>query len=430
MNIQPKPRVLALPLGRGARKQPADADGSSTMAGSSLQSLAAELHQSAVQGVFEYSQNLMSTVKVAVALLTVMPFLVLAMLIIPAVQAEGAVAALVSWKVLAGLIAGTVAVLAAGFISVLLPAIQVRPEGIAVSGIFMKRRVPWKQVGTLRVMELTSPERYVVMIPFEGNVARAPLADRLLVFVGAAQKGEKGVLITSDIKNFDRLLQLIVAYMSQAAGQIVPAIEAFVDEESVMPRAQLIFDVNAALSRLAKSSENDVDRYGIQRVDDGPPLVWPQVISRQLLIAAAPALFMFVSMLTRSDQREVAQGIEIWLLLMMAFGVLELPFIAKLSQSVGDMTVGVGQFRRSVTAYEELQVPRALLIMAGVALLGTGIPSHLAQGLWVVGMFVTAYLATRFVQRLYDIALVPALMVSVGTLVFQATLFALYFGLR
>jgi hypothetical protein len=110
--------------------------------------------------------------------------------------------------------------------------------------------------------------------------------------------------------------------------------------------------------------------------------------------------------------------------------VLELPFIAKLSQSVGDMTVGVGQFRRSVTAYEELQVPRALLIMAGVALLGTGIPSHLAQGLWVVGMFVTAYLATRFVQRLYDISLVPALMVSVGTLVFQATLFALYFGLR
>jgi hypothetical protein len=218
--------------------------------------------------------------------------------------------------------------------------------------------------------------------------------------------------------------------MSQAAGQAVPAIEAFVDEERVMPRAQLLFDANAALGRMAKSAEDDIDRYGIQTVDDGPALVWPQVISRQLLVAAAPALFMFISMLTRSDQRQVAQGIEIWILVMLAFGVLELPFIAKLSQTVGDMTVGVGQFRRSVKAYEELQIPRALLIMGGVALLGTGVPSHLAQGLWLIGIVVTAFLATRFVQRLYSISLVPALLVTVGTVIFQATLFALYFGLR
>ena len=430
MSTQPKSRVLALPLGRGARKKSADADGSNTIAGTSLQSLAAELHQSAVQGVFEYPQNLVSTAKVAVALLTVMPFLVLAMLIIPAVQSAGAISALVSWKVLAGLLAGAVALTAAAFVSALFPAIHVRPEGIAVSGLFIKRRVPWKQVGTLRVMEMGSPERYIVLIPFEGKVAPAPMADRLLAFAGGGQKGEKGVLITSEIKNFERLLQLVVAYMSQAAGQTVPAIEAFMEEGAVMPRAQLLFNTNAAIGRLAKPAEDDTDRYGIQRVDDGPPLVWPQVISRQLMIAAAPALFMFISMLTRSDHRQVAQGIEIWVLLMMAFGVAELPFIAKLSQSVGDMTVGVGQFRRSVKAYEELQIPRALLIMAGVALLGTGIPSHLAQGLWIVGMFVTAYLATRFVQRLYDIALVPSLIVGVGTLIFQATLFALYFGLR
>jgi len=431
MSIQPKSRILANPLGRRARTSPAaDADGLNTISGSSLQSLAAELHQSAVQGVFEYPRNLVSTAKVAVALLTVLPFLVLAMLIIPAYQATGNISALLSWKILAGVIAGVVSLIGAGFISALFPTIQVRPEGISVSGLLAKRRVSWKQVGTLRVMELGSSERYIVMIPFEGKTSPSPMSDRILALAGASQKGESGVLITSDIKNFERLLQLVVAYMSQAAGQAAPAIEAFVDEESVMPRAQLLFDVNAALGRMAKSTEDDLDRYGVQSVDDGPALVWPQVITKQLVIAAAPALFMFVSMLTRSDQRQVASGVEIWILVMMAFGVLELPFIGKLAQTVGDMTVGVGKFRRPVRAYEELQVPRALLIMGGVALLGMGVPSHLAQGMWLVGIVVTTVLATRFVQRLYDISLVPALLVSVGTLVFQATLFALYFGLR
>src|SRR5687768_18400480 len=129
MSTQPKSRALALPLGRKARTQPAaDADGQSAITGSSLQSLAAELHQSAVQGVFEYPRNFITTAKVAVALLTVLPFMVLAMLIIPAYQATGNMSALVSWKVLAALIAGAVALLSAGFIAALFPTIHVRPE--------------------------------------------------------------------------------------------------------------------------------------------------------------------------------------------------------------------------------------------------------------------------------------------------------------
>ena len=61
-------------------------------------------------------------------------------------------------------------------------------------------------------------------------------------------------MVTSDIKNFERLLQLVVSYVAQATtpsnANIV--IESYVDEDVTMSTAQLLLDPETALERLSR----------------------------------------------------------------------------------------------------------------------------------------------------------------------------------
>ncbi|HYP19079.1 MAG TPA: hypothetical protein VEY08_03315 [Chloroflexia bacterium] len=433
MRLQPKSLVSTLSLGRVKGKQEAEASAGDAQA-PNLQSLAAELHQAALQGVFDYSKYWLLAARFAAAMFLVVSLLnagvtIQSVLSRPGFDAMSLLSPEIAGAVL-GLVLGGVA---AAFILNMFASLQVTPQGLGVSELFGWRRIAWKDIGVLRVMELSASGRYVVMVPFKKGAKTGgpgPMLKLIPRFLGAAQKGERGVVVTSDLKNFERLLQLIVSYLAQAAGQTNPQIETLVDEEVTMPVAQLLFAPEAALVRLTRSSRQSEDFYGVTVADPEPTLVWRKILPVQLLVALGPALVMLGDLLARQHERPVMPIHLVWTLGMFAIGVAELPFVARMAQGVGDLMVGSGQFKRSVLAYLELQAPRAVLVFLAASVVGSGMPAMIAQGLWLVGIVITTVLVTRYVQKLYYLPVTPALLATVATFIYQASVLALYLAVR
>jgi hypothetical protein len=276
-------------------------------------------------------------------------------------------------------------------------------------------------------------ERYLVMIPVEGRL-RPPLPVPTLrilpVLWGASTLKGRGIVITSEIKNFERLLQLIVSYMAQEAGQAVPAIETFVEEHVVMPAGQLVIDREGALTRLARAAENEVDPYGVALPESDLDLPWRKILSRQALIAAAPALMLLIDGMQRHAEKATTWGAFAWGLALLVVGIAELPFAAKLVQAIGDLLVGSGKFKKSIWAYLELQWPRVVLVVLSLALLSIGTPPFLALLPWLAGIVATTVLTTRFVRKLYFIPTGQALFAATGIFMYQVAMFVFYVGVR
>ncbi len=433
MRLQGKSLMSALPMGRGKSKPEAEVSAGETNA-PNLQSLAAELHQAALQGVFDYSKYWLLAARFVAGMFLIVSFLHAGVIIGNAVVQPGFEPMSLLSPEMAGAVLGLVlAAVASAFVLNLLPTLQVTPQGLGVSEMFGWRRVAWKDIGVLRVMELSGSGRYVVMIPFKKGAKTGgpgPMLKLIPRLLGAAQKGERGVVVTSDMKNFDRLLQLIVSYLAQAAGQVNPQIETLVDEEVTMPVAQLVFAPEAALVRLTRSSRQHEDFYGVTVADPEPKLVWSKILPVQMLIALGPALVMLGDVLGRQSERPVMLIHLIWTFGLVVLGLAELPFVARMAQGVGDLMVGSGQYKRSVLAYLELQAPRAVLVFLAAAVVGAGMPALIAQGLWLVGIVLTTVLVTRYVQKLYYLPMTPALLATVATLIYQASLLALYVAVR
>ncbi len=428
-------------FGRRARNEAvdtntADATNVADNPRTNMQSLAAELQQSAQQGEFQYPRNWTLVTNTFSALLVMLSVAHAGLVLIPLVAAQGnSLSSLVNWATLGVVLGVAGASLVAAFLTNLFPTIQVTPQGLGVAEITGWRYIPWQQISVLRVMELHNRSRYVVLIPFTGKTrpsTPAPMLGWLPTLLGASGRGGRGLLITSDMKNFDRLLQLVVSYLVQSSGQNHNAmpLEAFVDEDSVMPIAQLFLDPDAEIVRIAGSSNNKSDLYSVSSEETDAPVTWLPVLRRQLLISLVPAYLLLSDVLMRHNERPFVWQHAAWVIFMLVLGIAELPFVGMLVRSVGELMVGSGQFNRSVWAYLELQVPRAILIMAGAALVDLGLPAFFGEALWFAGIVLTTFLTVRFVQRLYYMPLSHTLLAALGTFIFQFLSLALYFGVR
>jgi hypothetical protein len=401
--------------------------------GSNLQALAAEIHQSATQGVFEYPRNWVLIAKVAAVMLMSLTLVSMLSLLRPVLQVIAAQqpfyrAGVSVWEIAGTAIAGAMAFVLAGMLLTLFPTIKVSPQGLGVSELVGWRRISWNQIGTLRVMEMGN-ERYVVMIPFKGITrppTPAPIMRLIPLLVGASGKRQRGIIVTSNMTDFDRMIQMMVSYMSQAAGHSVPRVELFVDETATMPLAQLVLEPDSAIMRLARP-EPVVDAYGMPLDFVESAIDWPKVLLRQAVLAAPPGILFVISALLGGSAP--SPSILTWAAVVVACGVVELPFAGKLAQIVGDMMVGNGQFGRAVWAHLELQMPRAIFVMAGIALIGLGLPVAIAQICWLAGIGVTTYLFTRYIQRIYYISATQTLMAALGVLIYQVAMLALFMGL-
>lgn len=422
------------------------ADGSSGVPltpamGANLRSLGSELQQAAIQSTFDYSRNWTIVIKTVSALLIVLSVAHAAVTFIPLARGEGGpMAALLSWNMLGLALEIAVAGTVAAVLLNLLPAVQITPQGLGVSEVLGWRTIPWNQIGVLRVMELggrLSKGRYVVMVPFTGSTSSrtpAPMLKWIPALFGAAREGERGVMLTSDIKHFDRLLQLIVTYLVQAGGgnSSNVVVESFVDEQVTMNSAQLLLDPEAALERLSRYTiaPETTDPYGVTTEDTDPPVNWRRIMLRQLPLAVLPALALMIEVLARDGDKPFLGTHIVWAVMLLAVGLVELPFIAYLIQVVGELMVGGGKFKRAVWAYADLQLPRAIGITLGLALMSVGAPAGLQQALWFAGLAVTTLLTIRFVQKLYYMPVTHTILAAIGTFIFQMLVLVLYFGVK
>jgi hypothetical protein len=401
--------------------------------GGNLQALAAELNQSATQGLFEYPRNWVLMAKVAAIMLialaaasvvrTVQPIFIASQNNLPISAAGVSI-----WQLIATGVGALLAITAAAVLTNLFPSLRVTPQGLGISELLGWRRVRWDQVGVLRVMELEN-DRYVVMVPFKG-ITKPPTpapVSRLIPLLAGAGRGERGLVITSEIQNFDRMLQLMVSYIAENAGQNLPRLELFVDETAVMPFAQMVLQPEAAIVRMARRKVT-LDAFGLAADDIEPELEWNKVIPRQVAMSLPAALLFLIGAMFNA-----AQGVTplhfLGVVAFLALGTAELPFMAKLIQTVGDIMVGSGQFARSGLAYLELQMPRVVMIAVGLVLVSLGLPLAAAEVCWLAGLGLTTWFTIRFVQRVYYISAAQTILAAVGSLIFQVAMLVLFISI-
>ena len=408
-------------------------------AGSSLRSLGSELQQAALQSTFEYPKTWPMVAKTVSAVLLVLTFAHISVVLIPFVRSVGPLGALFSWNSLGLAIELATASVVSAFLLNAVAELRVNPQGLAVAELTGWRLIPWKQIEVLRVMELGGKlsGRYMVMIPFKGRTTPrtpAPMLKMLPSLLGANRGGDQGIMVTSDLKNFERLLQLVVSYVAQATtpsnANIV--IESYVDEDVTMSTAQLLLDPETALERLSHYtiSTSEADPYGVTELDTDPPVNWTRVMLHQLPIALLPAIVLFTDVLVRAVEKPFLLWHAFWAVVLLVMGMVELPFVAYLIQAVGELMVGSGKFKRAIWAYADLQIPRAIFIVLGLTLLGVGLPSGFTQALWLAGIALTTLFITRFVQKLYYMPLIHTILAAIGTFIAQLLILALYFGVR
>jgi hypothetical protein len=171
-----------------------------------------------------------------------------------------------------------------------------------------------------------------------------------------------------------------------------------------------------------------VDAYGIPLDLAEQPIAWRDVLKRQAVLAMPAVVMLLVTVALRHGS-SLSLTTLFWAAFLLGLGVLELPFTGKLVQSVGEMMVGNGQLKETVMSYLDLQTPRALMVMIGAALLGIGLPPAVAQICWLAGIGVTTWLLTNYVQRAYYINMGQTMMATLGVLVYQVAILALYVGL-
>ncbi len=409
--------------------------------GTNLRSLGSELQQAALQSTFDYPKNRTLITKTVAALLLMLSFAHAGLTLIPMRGVVGNwTHTFLSWSALGLALEIAVAGFVAAVLVNLFPAIRINPQGLGVPELTGWRMIPWKQVEVIRVMELggwLGKGRYLVMVPFTGKTTPrtpAPMLRWIPALFGASREGERGVMITSDIKSFERLLQLIVSYMAKASGTSGGGvvIESYVDEEVTMNTAQLMLDPEAALERLSRYTIATVtpDPYGVTEIDIDPPVNWTRMLLRQVPIALLPALMLFTEVTVSVGDKPFLGLHAAWAVFLLLLGLAELPFVAYLIQAVGELMVGGGKFKRSVWAYAELQLPRAIAILLGLALLGVGLPIGFAHALWLAGIALTTLLTTRYVQKLYYMPLLHAVPAAIGVFIYQMLILALYFGVR
>jgi hypothetical protein len=401
-----------------------------------MQSLAAELQQAAQTGQFAYPSDWVLVAKTFAVLAVILSVVHASFTLFALATAKGhTLLSLLDWTTLGALLSVAGAGLVAAVLVNLLPTVRVTPQGLGVSELTGWRYIPWKQISVLRVLELRNRGRYVVLIPFTGKTnptTPSPMLDWLPALLGAAGWGGRGLLLTSHMKDFERLLQLIVSYMVQASGQRLAStpLEAYVDEDAVMPVPQLILDPEAEIVRIASNPAGRTELYGVSNEEVEKPIPWRKVLMRQLFIALVPVFVLLSDVLMRHQQRSVMWVHFVWALVLLILGVVELPFVAMLVRAVGELMVGSGQLYRTAWGYLELQVPRIVLVMTGGTLLAVGLPVIFTEALWLAGIVLTTLLTVRYVQRLYFMPLSHTLLAGLGTFIYQFMLLALYFGVR
>src|SRR3954452_5202795 len=117
-----------------------------------LQALAAELHSSSTQGLFEYPRNWVLIAKVCGVVLIAGTILRLLLLVKATLEAAGRhvpveYVGVTPWQLAAAVVCMFLAIAVAALLVSLFPSIRISPQGLGISQLLGWRRVAWSQVG-------------------------------------------------------------------------------------------------------------------------------------------------------------------------------------------------------------------------------------------------------------------------------------------
>jgi hypothetical protein len=265
----------------------------------------------------------------------------------------------------------------------LLPALETRPEGLAVRNNYNGRwkLINWSEILTIKATEL-SEDTQIVLLQTRGG--KLPPGRRLssVLYDGSTQPG---ILITSALSNFQPLLQQVLTEVTRVQGDRAENETPLLQQEAQSWLLGLALQPGATLEQLVAAGREDPDTKTLSPAHVLRPL-------RPMTWVTLPiALMLFISAGLLPD---VAPNIGLLFqcLILFLFALIEWPLVSLLSVVLDENTGGGEEGYRAVYLYPISQLPRLLALLLALALMISGLP-----GLWIIawiGAVVWSYFLT------------------------------------
>lgn len=290
------------------------------------------------------------------------------------------------WLLVAAHLMLALAFLAITWLRGLLPSLETRENGIAVTGAFGKPQlVPWNKVQAFKATEL-SEQSQVLLLQGRG----LSLSQRLnsLLYDGSATPG---FLITSAIGNYQPLLQQTLERLAPLESEGRPPI---LQQEAVSPVLWPALSRRAALASVVADARADETTRQVST----PALL--RAARPMAALALFPAFILLATGLLDGDQAPTF-GLFLGAFVLWFFGMLEWPIVALSTLLLDDNTGGGDEGYRALYVYPASQLPRVLPLAA--ALIFTIVGAPILPGLlWVAAIVWAFWLAAALWEALYE----------------------------
>ena len=302
--------------------------------------------------------------------------------------------------------------------------IELTPEHFMVRYAGRWRKVRWQQVSLVRTIEL-STERLIVLVQIKGwGLTWLHRVYSLLLGAG----WRKGVIISSDIKDFNNLLQYLAYYKSQKLNQTPEEIQAarnpaelFVHDGFVSPVLQGVLEpseiMDAAIDEMPLHLKNNAPRWLTlsERAELLPKMA--------IVAAVVPVLYLTGAVLTWS---QFSAWTVMGAALLFGLGMLEWVFASYLIYESGRQFALTGGWGNALLAYPYLQGVRIVAGLVALALTIAVAPGWLVFVIMAAACVWGAVLTLMFTARLYDFSYQKAALAGGGVLLYQAAFLAFY----
>jgi hypothetical protein len=274
----------------------------------------------------------------------------------------------------------------------LLPALETRPDGLAVRNNYNGRwqLINWSRVLTIKATDL-SEDTQIVLLQTRGG--KLPPGRRLssVLYDGSTAPG---ILITSALSNFQPLLQQVITEVTRVQGDRAENEAPLLQQEAQSWLLGLTLQPRATLEQLVAAGRDDPDTSTLTPANLLRPV-------RPMLWVTLPIALMLV--ISAGLLPDVAPGIGLLFqaLILFFFALIEWPLVSLLSVVLDENTGGGEEGYRAVYLYPVAQLPRLLALLLSLALMISGLP-----GLWIIawlGAVVWSYfLSSGLWQTLYN----------------------------
>ncbi len=365
------------------------------------------------------------------------------------------------WPLIQSIFALLLALLLLRFVRGLLPNLHVSSEGLVLINWRSERLLPWGELMRLHSTELSGGKYFIIVV--EGSDDSLGLVHRLYSYLFGPFEGPS-FLITSNIKNFDDLIQQIVSYRMSSnspartsRGRAATPMSAglLIEEDYLLPAISVPANPQRALARLTglnpggktgavedPESGKALEESAISDALPPPPPRYHysrgQVVQQAAVLAAMPALIYLVDTLLWGfsqnrgfELNNIGVLLNLFVvrpLILLILGLLEVPIAAGVIYALGEILTGESSaryFTISASVYPFTQALRVLLLTLGLILLVANLGFFLVL-LWLGGVVAGAYFAGLLTARLYPIDRQLALLGGAATIVYQLILLSVF----